>query len=208
MEFREFKGKTLEEAVTNASIGLGVTSDELEYKVIDEGNAGILGFINKKPCIIEARVKLNLVDRVREFMNEMFHAMNMEVEISIEYNEEKKFMDIELSGNEMGILIGKRGQTLDALQHLVSLYANRGSDTFIKVKMDTENYRKRRKEALENLATNIAFKVKRYKKTVTLEPMVPYERRIIHTVLQNDRYVATKSEGEEPNRRVVIYLKK
>ena len=208
MEFREFKGKTLEEAVTNASIGLGVTSDELEYKVIDEGNAGILGFINKKPCIIEARVKLNLVDRVREFMNEMFHAMNMEVEISIEYNEEKKFMDIELSGNEMGILIGKRGQTLDALQHLVSLYANRGSDTFIKVKMDTENYRKRRKEALENLATNIAFKVKRYKKPVTLEPMVPYERRIIHTVLQNDRYVATKSEGVEPNRRVVIYLKK
>lgn len=208
MEFREFKGKTLEEAVTNASIGLGVTSDELEYKVIDEGNAGILGFINKKPCIIEARVKLNLVDRVREFMNEMFHAMNMEVEISIEYNEEKRFMDIELSGNEMGILIGKRGQTLDALQHLVSLYANRGSDTFIKVKMDTENYRKRRKEALENLATNIAFKVKRYKKPVTLEPMVPYERRIIHTVLQNDRYVATKSEGEEPNRRVVIYLKK
>ena len=183
MEFREFKGKTLEEAVTNASIGLGVTSDELEYKVIDEGNAGILGFINKKPCIIEARVKLNLVDRVREFMNEMFHAMNMEVEISIEYNEEKKFMDIELSGSEMGILIGKRGQTLDALQHLVSLYANRGSDTFIKVKMDTENYRKRRKEALENLATNIAFKVKRYKKTVTLEPMGPYERRIIHTVL-------------------------
>ena len=132
----------------------------------------------------------------------------MEVEISIEYNEEKKFMDIELSGSEMGILIGKRGQTLDALQHLVSLYANRGSDTFIKVKMDTENYRKRRKEALENLATNIAFKVKRYKKPVTLEPMVPYERRIIHTVLQNDRYVATKSEGEEPNRRVVIYLKK
>ena len=208
MEFREFKGKTLEEAVTNAAIGLGVTSDELEYKVIDEGNAGILGFINKKPCIIEARVKLNLVDRVREFMNEMFHAMNMEVEISIDYNEEKKFMDIELSGNEMGIMIGKRGQTLAALQHLVSLYANRGSDTFIKVKMDTENYRKRRKEALENLATNIAFKVKRYKKPVTLEPMVPYERRIIHTVLQNDRYVATKSEGEEPNRRVVIYLKK
>ena len=208
MEFREFKGKTLEEAVINVSIGLSVTSDELEYKVIDEGNAGILGFINKRPCIIEARVKLNLVDKIRDFMNDMFRAMNMEVEIKIDFNEEKKFMDIELSGSEMGILIGKRGQTLDAVQHLVSLYANRGSDTFIKVKLDTENYRKRRKETLENLATNIAYKVKKTRKPVTLEPMVPYERRIIHTVLQNDRFVATKSEGEEPNRRVVIYLKK
>ena len=132
----------------------------------------------------------------------------MEVAIDIKYNEEEKSMDIELSGNEMGVLIGKRGQTLDSLQYLVSLVVNKESEEYIHVKVDTENYRQRRKETLENLAKNIAYKVKRTKRSVSLEPMNPYERRIIHSALQNDKYVTTHSEGEEPFRRVVVTLKK
>jgi len=132
----------------------------------------------------------------------------MEVVIDIKYNEEEKSMDIELSGNEMGVLIGKRGQTLDSLQYLVSLVVNKESEEYIHVKVDTENYRQRRKETLENLAKNIAYKVKRTKRSVSLEPMNPYERRIIHSALQNDKYVTTHSEGEEPFRRVVVTLKR
>ena len=132
----------------------------------------------------------------------------MEVVIDIKYNEEEKSMDIELSGNEMGVLIGKRGQTLDSLQYLVSLVVNKESEEYIHVKVDTENYRQRRKETLENLAKNIAYKVKRTKRSISLEPMNPYERRIIHSALQNDKYVTTHSEGEEPFRRVVVTLKR
>ena len=117
-------------------------------------------------------------------------------------------MDIDLSGDDMGVLIGKRGQTLDSLQYLVSLVVNKEAEDYIRVKVDTENYRQRRKETLENLAKNIAFKVKRTKKTVSLEPMNPYERRIIHSALQNDKYVNTHSEGDEPFRRVVVTLKR
>jgi len=121
---------------------------------------------------------------------------------------EEKAMDIDLSGDEMGVLIGKRGQTLDSLQYLVSLVVNKESEEYIRVKVDTENYRERRKETLENLAKNIAYKVKRSKKAVALEPMNPYERRIIHSALQNDKYVTTHSEGDEPFRRVVVTLKR
>ena len=131
----------------------------------------------------------------------------MVVEIKVTENKEEKTMDIELSGEDMGVLIGKRGQTLDSLQYLVSLVVNKYSDEYIRVKIDTENYRERRKETLENLARNIAYKVKRTRKTVSLEPMNPYERRVIHSALQNDRYVTTHSEGEEPYRRVVVTLK-
>ena len=117
-------------------------------------------------------------------------------------------VSIDLSGDEMGVLIGKRGQTLDSLQYLVSLVANKETDNYIRVKVDTENYRQRRKDTLENLAKNISYKVKRTKRSVSLEPMNPYERRIIHSALQNDRFVTTHSEGEEPFRRVVVTLKK
>ena len=134
--------------------------------------------------------------------------MSMVVVSDIKYDEDEKTMDIELSGDEMGVLIGKRGQTLDSLQYLVSLVVNKDMDDYIRVKVDTENYRQRRKETLENLAKNISFKVKRTKRAVSLEPMNPYERRIIHSALQNDKYVATHSEGEEPFRRVVVNLKK
>ena len=117
-------------------------------------------------------------------------------------------MNIELKGPEMGVLIGKRGQTLDALQYLTNLAVNRKTDTYTKIKIDTEDYRRRRKETLENLARNVAYKVKRSKKPVSLEAMNPYERRIIHYALQNDKYVTTHSEVEEPYRHVVVTLKK
>ena len=142
-----------------------------------------------------------------DFLKDVFKAMDMVVDIKVIENKEEKTMDIELSGEEMGVLIGKRGQTLDSLQYLVSLVVNKYSDDYIRVKIDTENYRERRKETLENLARNIAYKVKRTRKTVSLEPMNPYERRVIHSALQNDRYVTTHSEGEEPYRRVVVTLK-
>ena len=134
--------------------------------------------------------------------------MGIEAKINIDYDDIEGEMNIDLEGSDMGILIGKRGQTLDALQYLIRLAVNKKSESYIKVKLDTENYRARRKETLENLAKNIAFKVKRTKRSFALEPMNPYERRIIHSTLQNDKYVATKSEGEEPYRKVIVYLKK
>ena len=132
----------------------------------------------------------------------------MEVAINIETDEEENEMSIDLTGKEMGVLIGKRGQTLDALQYLTSLVVNKGNNSYVRVKVDTENYRKRRKDTLENLAKNLAYKVKRTKRPVSLEPMNPYERRVIHSALQNDKYVSTHSEGEEPFRRVIITLNK
>ena len=147
-------------------------------------------------------------DIAKDFSKEVFEAMNMTVVIEVKYNEEEKTMDIDLSGDEMGVLIGKRGQTLDSLQYLVSLVVNKDSEDYIRVKVDTENYRQRRKDTLENLAKNISYKVKRTKRAVSLEPMNPYERRIIHSALQNDKYVTTHSEGEEPYRHVVVTMKK
>ena len=134
--------------------------------------------------------------------------MNLTVVVNVEYNAETKEMNIDLSGDEMGVLIGKRGQTLDSIQYLTSLVINKGEEDYVRVKVDTENYRKRRQDTLENLAKNIAFKVKRTKRSVSLEPMNPYERRIIHSALQNDKFVTTHSEGEEPFRHVVVTLKK
>lgn len=207
MEYIQISAKTVDDAITEALIQLGVTSEQLEYEVIEKGSTGFLG-INSKKAIIKARKKETLEDKVRSFLDEMFRAMNMEVVVDLTYDEESKNMDIELKGTEMGILIGKRGQTLDAIQYLVSIVANKDTEEYIHVKMDTENYRKRRRETVENLARNLAYKVKRTKKPVTLEPMNAYERRIIHSALQNDKYVSTYSEGEEPYRHVVIALNK
>ena len=147
-------------------------------------------------------------DKARDFLNRVFEAMNLPVTIEISYDEEEKEMSINLVGDDMGILIGKRGQTLDSLQYLVSMVLNKGNEGYLRVELDTENYRARRKETLETLAKNIAYKVKRTKRSVSLEPMNPYERRIIHAALQNDKYVTTRSEGEDPFRHVVIFLKK
>ena len=146
-------------------------------------------------------------DEVKDFLEKVFAAMDMKVQISITQKPEDHELDIDLEGDDMGVLIGKRGQTLDSLQYLASLVVNKGSDDYIRVKVDTENYRERRKATLENLAKNIAQKVKRTRKPVSLEPMNPYERRVIHSALQNDKFVCTHSEGEEPYRRVVVTLK-
>ena len=207
MEFIEISAKTVDEAVTAACQQLAITSDKLEYEVIEEGKSGILGF-GAKPAIIKARVKATLEDTVKIFLNDVFAAMNIEVIVKVDYNEEDRSMNIDLVGEDMGMLIGKRGQTLDSLQYLVSLVANKEAEDYIRVKVDTENYRERRKATLENLAKNMAHKVKRIRRSVSLEPMNPYERRIIHSALQDDKYVSTHSEGDEPYRRVVITPKK
>jgi spoIIIJ-associated protein len=208
MDYIEVTGKTVDDAITNALIQLETTSDQIEYEVIEKGSNGFLGLIGKQDAIIKVRKKSNLLDDTYEFLNKMFAAMNMEVKSEIDYNEENRTMNIDFSGDEMGILIGKRGQTLDSLQYLISLVVNKESDAYIKVKVDTEDYRERRKQTLENLAKNLSYKVKRTRRPVTLEPMNPYERRIIHSALQNDRYVETHSEGDEPYRKVVITLKR
>ena len=147
-------------------------------------------------------------DKSIAFLKDVLHAMDIPAVVEAEYNEEEELLDINLIGEDMGILIGKRGQTLDSLQYLVSLVVNKSTNGYIRVKVDTENYRSRRKATLENLAHNIAAKVKRTRRPVSLEPMNPYERRIIHSALQNDKYVTTHSEGEEPYRKVVVTLKK
>ena len=207
MDFIEVSAKTVNDAITEACQRLTVTSDKLEYEVVEEGSSGFLG-IGSKPAVIKARVKCSVEDKARDFLKEVFDAMNLAVIIDVKYDEAENSMDIDLSGDEMGVLIGKRGQTLDSLQYLVSLVVNKDMDNYIRVKVDTENYRQRRKETLENLAKNISYKVKRTKRPVSLEPMNPYERRIIHSALQNDKYVTTHSEGEEPYRHVVVVLKK
>ena len=149
-----------------------------------------------------------LTDIIREFLTKVFDAMELQVEILIEKEADGKTINVELKGPDMGVLIGKRGQTLDSLQYLTNLAVNKTSEEYLKVKIDTEDYRKRRKETLENLAKNIAYKVKRTKHSVSLEPMNPFERRVIHSALQNDKFVTTHSEGEEPYRYVVVTLKK
>ena len=251
MEFEEFSGKTVEDAITEACTRYTVTSDRLEYEVIEKGNSGFLG-LNSKPALIKARVKgeenaINSDEGVKEnktedikaentektesgseerssrgedfseekvdsciraFLNDVFKAMDMEVNISTKFDKDEASVEVDLEGSDMGVLIGKRGQTLDSLQYLLSLVVNKDSKDYIRVKVDTEDYRKRRKETLENLAKNLSYKVKRTRRPVSLEPMNPYERRIIHSALQNDRYVTTHSEGEEPYRRVVITLKR
>ena len=189
MEYIEVSAKTVEDALTDASVQLGITSDQLEYEIVEKGSNGFLGLIGSKNATIRVKVKSSVEDEVKEFLTSVFNAMKMQVEIE-------------------GVLIGKRGQTLDSLQYLTSLAINKHSDVYYKVKIDTEDYRKRRRDTLENLARNIAYKVKRTKRPVSLEPMNPFERRVIHSALQNDRYVTTHSEGEEPYRHVVVTLKK
>ena len=207
MEFIEISAKNVDDAITQATVQLGITSDQLEYEVLDKGSTGFLG-IGSKNAVIKARKKFSIDENVVEFLSSIFDAMKMEVEILVAVNEEEHIIEVELKGDDMGILIGKRGQTLDSLQYLTSLVVNKGKSNYIRVKLDTEDYRKRRKETLENLARGIAYKVRKTKRPVSLEPMNPFERRIIHSALQNDRYVTTHSEGDEPYRHVVVTLKK
>ena len=279
--------KTLDDAITEALVQLGITSDRLEYEVIEKGSAGFLG-IGMKQAVIEAwpkeekapepemkdvvediikeeketikeimepekkdagrpekekkeksgrakdrkekkeaaketaetveapvvkeqqelaEVEEQTIQYVEEFVRDTLAAMNMEVEISSSIDEDGALC-VEMKGDHMGILIGKRGQTLDALQYLANRVANKHQDGYVRVKLDTENYRARREDTLKHLAKNIAHKVKRNRRPVVLEPMNPYERRIIHSALQSDPYVTTHSEGEEPYRKVVVTLKR
>ena len=250
MEIITVSKKTVEEAITEACIQLGLASADVEVEVIEKGSAGFLG-IGAKQAVIKAWKKeeqkkkaskkvekeevkkeeikevQEVVEEVKEeaeevqeklaevepqtkeacekFLYDVLKSMGMEVSIQSEIDEDGS-LSINMDGDNMGILIGKRGQTLDSLQYLTNRVANKMQDGYVRVKLDTENYRARRKETLENLAKNIAHKVKRTKKAVSLEPMNPYERRIIHSALQADKYVSTHSEGEEPYRRVVVTL--
>ncbi|SCW79396.1 spoIIIJ-associated protein [Lachnospiraceae bacterium C10] len=231
MEFTEFTGKSVDDALTKASIQLGAASDQLDYEVIEAGSNGILGF-GSRNAVIRARKKVEdpvifetstfeepenkaVVDSdqtpsdiAKEFLADVFDKMGLEVSIDTTFDDIESVLSIELSGPEMGIIIGKRGQTLDSLQYLTNLAVNRKSTTYIRVKMDTEDYRRRRTATLENLAHNVAYKVKRTRRPAALEAMNPYERRIIHYALQDDDAVVTHSEGEEPYRHVVIALKR
>ncbi|MCI8860818.1 MAG: protein jag [Lachnospiraceae bacterium] len=207
MDSIEVTAKTVDDAITEGLIKLGTTSDKIETEIIEKGSSGFLG-LGSRPAIVKIWKKFTIEDHVRNFLSDVFQAMNMNVEINITKNEDEKSINVDLKGDEMGVLIGKRGQTLDSLQYLTNLAVGKQVNEFVKVKIDTEDYRKRRKETLENLARNIAYKVKRTKRPVSLEPMNPFERRVIHSALQNDRYVSTHSEGEEPFRHVVVTLKR
>lgn len=179
MEMITVTAKTVEDAITQASVQLGVSSDRLQYEVVEKGSAGVLGgLFGSRPAIIRAKKIETVDDKAVEFLNSVFDAMGISVDVETKLNEEEKELEVNLTGGEMGILIGKRGQTLDSLQYLVSLVVNKKTDEYLRVKLDTENYRARRKETLETLAKNIAYKVKRTKRSVALEPMNPYERRI------------------------------
>ena len=246
MDYIEVSGKTVDDALTNALVKLGTTSDKVDVEVIEKGSTGILGLFNK-PAVIRVTKKKETAEpesknvvtevfnneetkaseenkaveektakaamsheeiekKIKDFLNEMFKAMDMDVTVTVTFDEKNECVNVDLSGDNMGVLIGKRGQTLDSIQYLTSLVVNKGKEKYVRIKLDTEDYRNRRKETLESLAKNIAYKVKRSRRPVSLEPMNPYERRIIHSALQNDKYVSTKSEGEEPFRHVVIYL--
>lgn len=236
MEWVEFTGKTVDAALDAALDQFRTSSDCVEYEVLEKESNGLLGLFSK-PAKIRVRLKEDaevleepvetvqsekiteespavsadereIVKTAENFLKEVCDKMGVEANIEVTCALEDSRININIVGKDMGLLIGKRGQTLDALQYLTSLVVNKESGTYYKVKLDTENYRARRRETLENLARNLSSKVKKTKKSVALEPMNPYERRIIHSALQYDKFVETYSEGEEPNRKVVIAMKK
>ena len=205
MEEIKKSGKTVDEAVAAALAELQADKEDVSITILDEGSKGFLGMFGAKDAVVLVKKNFNAEKIAENFLREVFLSMGLIIKINTKLQEKQLLID--LSGEDMGILIGKRGQTLDALQYLVNLVVNKTSLSYISVMLDTENYRQRRKETLETLALNLAKKAKHTKKNVVLEPMNPYERRIIHSALQNERYVTTFSEGEEPFRNVVIALK-
>jgi Predicted RNA-binding protein len=207
MKVIEMTGRTVEEALKNALAELKVTEDRVEVEVLDAGAKGFFNLIGARHAKIKVKVKRDYIYEVKAFIREVLDCMSVKAEIRI--NEENNVVKISLAGPDMGILIGYRGETLDSLQYLVSLVVNKGHDVeYKRVILDTENYRLKREETLKRLARRIADKVRKTGRSVKLEPMNPYERRVIHSALQNDLYVNTYSEGDEPFRRVVVDLKK
>ena len=205
MDGVEIAAKTVETAISEALTTLGITEDQAKITVIDPGTKGGLFGIGSKPARVLVNRKLAPADVAKNFLKEVTLAMNLSVQIETQPKEKQIY--VTMSGDNMGLLIGKRGHTLDALQYLTNLAVNQNSEPNVSVILDTENYRKRRRDTLESLAHGIARKVKSTRKSVTLEPMSRFERHIIHTTLQQDRYVRTSSEGTEPFRYVVISLK-
>lgn len=201
----EKSAKTKEEAIELALSELCATQEEAQIEVIEEGSKGFLG-IGGKDAVVRVTLLPNPERRAKEFLGGLFKIMGEEVNIDTTKTDDG--LAVELSGPDMGIVIGKRGETLDALQHLTSLAVNRGDSGFVKVAIDTENYREKRNQALESLAMKLANKVVRTGRNTTLEPMNAYERRIIHSTLQNNEKVTTYSVGQGVNRKVVIALKK
>jgi spoIIIJ-associated protein len=207
MKSIEIIGKTAEEAIQNALKELNVTEDKVTIEVLEEGSKGFLNIIGVKPAKVKVTLKRDYVGDAKTFLKDVLNAMNVKAEINIK--EENNEIKINLIGPSMGVLIGYRGETLDSLQYLVSLVVNKNHDeAYKRVILDTANYRYNRQETLRKLAFKMGDKVRANSKTLKLEPMNPYERRVIHSTLQNDAYVTTHSEGEEPYRRVVIELKK
>lgn len=207
MKCIEITGKTIEEAKNNALSELGVTEDKVDVIVIDEGSRGLLNIIGKRPAKIKVTVKRDYSYDAKMFLKNLLENMGIKAEIKVKETDDK--IKIELIGSNMGILIGYRGETLDSIQYLTSLAVNKGHDKeYKRIILDIENYRLKREETLRRLAEKMAERVKTTGKLLKLEPMNPYERRIIHSELQNNKFVKTFSEGEEPNRRVVIDLKK
>lgn len=207
MKTLEMTGKTVNEALENALKSLNLTEDKVEYEVLDEGSKGFLNLIGAKPAKILVKVKRDYNEEARVFLRNILNSMKVQAEIRI--REENDIIHINLTGPKMGIIIGYRGETLDALQYLTSLVVNKDHNLpYKKVVLDTENYRKKREETLIRVAEKTAYKVKKNRRPYKLEPMNPYERRIIHSALQDNEYVYTFSEGEEPHRRVVVDIKK
>lgn len=207
MKCIEMTGKTTDDAIKNALKELKLTEDKVTIEVLDEGSKGFLNIIGVKPARVRVTIKRDHIYEAKNFLREILDSMDMKAEIRVK--EENDEIRINLIGPNMGILIGYRGETLDSLQYLVSLVVNKDHDEeYKRVILDTENYRYNRQETLKRLASKMANKVKLSGKTLKLEPMNPYERRVIHSALQNDPNVKTYSEGEEPKRRVVIELKK
>jgi len=205
MKFVEKTDKTIAEAISSALRELNTTRDRVEVEVIEEPSRGLFGIFGNKLAKVRVTVKDDPVEKATKFLEKVLDCMKIPAILKTELKGSN--MHIEIVGKDVAILIGRRGQTLDSLQYLVSLVVNSGDSNYVRVVLDTENYRKKREETLIRLANKLAYKVKKFKKSIILDPMNPYERRIIHSALQNNPYVGTKSQGDEPNRKVVIFLK-
>lgn len=204
----EKTGKTVQEAISAALSELNLSQEDVEIEILDEGNKGIFGIIGSKVAKVRATVKeveISRGDIASDFLYTILNNMGVEADISV--NEDEESIVVDINGDDIGIIIGRRGETMDSLQYLTSLVINKGYEDYKRVILNVENYRQKREETLIKLANRLADKVVKYKKPVTLEPMNPYERRIIHSTLQGHKYVETYSTGEEPKRKVVITLK-